>query len=510
MRSLKEIAKYVGADPSQTRLEPGTSTGVQDLECDSRQIKSGCAFVALKGTRVSGWDYILDAQQRGACAVITPSENQQALEQTPGLMQQLKIPVIYMRPDFPLARLACWFYNHPSRHLSLIGVTGTNGKSTVAEITAQWLNALGRRCAVMGTLGWGFLPDLVPVPNTTLEPLKLQQSLAALKYRGALYASIEVSSIGAAQGRVDGCRFVAGGFTNLTRDHLDYHGTMEAYAEAKERFLSMVYDSGQLCLNGDDDYGRELASKYSETLIYSRSPEFFRSFGHFSSTSWLWIRHVDYRPDGLKLQVESSFGKGECELGFLGSFNVENFACALGMLLSLGFSLDELLRYAPSLKPVPGRMETFFTPGKTQIVVDYAHTPDGVEQALRAVKAHHPGGKVWCVLGCGGDRDKGKRAIMAIKASVYADRAVFTSDNPRSEDPAAILNDMAAGVGDASNAVYIEDRGKAIKYAWEHASADDVVVIAGKGHEDYQIFADRTVHFSDREVAGELTGDRHD
>ncbi|MGN0902546.1 MAG: Mur ligase family protein, partial [Succinivibrio sp.] len=285
----------------------------------------------------------------------------------------------------------------------------------------------------------------------------------------------------------------------------DYHQTMENYAKAKGEFLKRI-PADRLSLNIDNKQGCEYSQELGRSVSYSCNPDFMSSSAALMSSKYVWIKSINYKKDGIAVDVESSFGNGKCEFGLLGHFNVENFACALSVLLSMGFNLDKLLSSASMLKPVKGRMECFSAPKKPHIVVDYAHTPDGVEQVLRGVRDHHETGEIWAVLGCGGDRDKGKRPIMAIKASVYADHAVFTSDNPRTEDPDAILNDMLAGVGEATNVIAIADRKAAIEYAFTHAGPDDCVVIAGKGHEDYQIFKDRTIHFSDRELASELTG----
>lgn len=322
---------------------------------------------------------------------------------------------------------------------------------------------------------------------------------------GARFAALEVSSIGVCEGRIDGCTFVAGGFTNLTRDHLDYHKTMENYAKAKEDFLRRV-PKERLVINVDNEQGCKYADTFGKCVAYSCKSDFMGSVSSLIYSQYVWIKSVTYKPHGIALEIESTFGSGKCEIGLLGGFNVENFACALTVLLSMGYDFEKLLRGASKLKPIKGRMECFSAEGKPHIVVDYAHTPDGVEQVLRGVREHHPNGKVFCIIGCGGDRDKGKRPIMAIKASVFSDMAILTSDNPRSEDPESILRDMASGVGEANNVVLIADRRKAIEYAFEKAGPKDCIVIAGKGHEDYQIFKDKTIHFSDREIACELLG----
>ena len=497
MKTLKEVYRYLGI-----RKKVETDIEFNDLEVDSRNVKAGNIFIALKGTKVNGLDYAQKAIDSGALAIVYEQGN----EPDEQLIKSVKIPFIKLPAKKNLGEFCSWFYDNPSISLSLIGVTGTNGKSTITQLLAQWISgSFSNKCAVLGTLGYGFLPKLEKSSNTTLDAVRLQRTLADMVKQGARYAALEVSSIGVCEGRIDGCHFAAGGFTNLTRDHLDYHKTMEEYASAKFRFLERV-PSSRVAVNLDDAEGQRMAERLGNVIAYSCSPDFSGSSASLFYSQYVYVKKAVYKPSGISLEIESSYGQGKCDIKLLGGFNVQNFVCALSIMLSLGFNFDKLMKTASSLKPVRGRMECFKKSGLPHIVVDYAHTPDGVEQVLRGVREHHPDGRIWCVLGCGGDRDKGKRPIMAIKASVYADMAVFTSDNPRTEDPAAILKDMASGVSLASNVVMIEDRKKAIEYAFEHATEKDCIVIAGKGHEDYQIFKDKTIHFSDREIACSLLG----
>jgi UDP-N-acetylmuramoyl-L-alanyl-D-glutamate--2,6-diaminopimelate ligase len=497
MKKLKQIVSFLGLKKKVEDIE------VLDLEIDSRKIKEGSAFLALKGTRTNGLKYMRSAQEAGAAAILYQEKNPPSDEDLEGIT----IPVIKIPKDKKIGLLASWFYDNPSNKIGLIGITGTNGKSTITQLIAQWLSfGMDTKCAVLGTLGFGFLPDLQKSSNTTLDAVTLQKTLYQMVHQGAHYAALEVSSIGAVEGRIDGCTFSAAGYTNLTRDHLDYHKTMENYAEAKLNFLKRVPPK-RIVLNVDNEQGIKYSEELHGCVAYSCKSDFFSSTNSLLFNRYVWIKSATYKAHSIVIEVESSYGSGKCEIGLLGGFNVENFACALTVLLNLGFPLDKLLSTASKLKPIKGRMECFTAEHKPHIVVDYAHTPDGVEQVLRGVREHHPDGDIWCVLGCGGDRDKGKRPIMAIKASVFADHAVFTSDNPRTEDPKAILDDMQNGViAEAHNFVCIEDREKAIRYAFEHATEKDCVVIAGKGHEDYQIFKDKTIHFSDREIACKLLG----
>lgn len=496
MKKLKEIFQYLGIKRKAPDIE------CTSLEVDSRQVKKGSLFVALKGTKANGLDYAKKAYELGAVAIMFEEGNTPSEE----LLKEVPVPFIKLSAKRNLGEFCSFFYDEPSKRLGLIGITGTNGKSTITQLIAQWLSVtFSTKCAVFGTLGYGFLPTLKKSSNTTLDAVRLQQTLNEMVKEGARFAALEVSSIGVCEGRIDGCTFVAGGFTNLTRDHLDYHKTMENYAKAKEDFLRRV-PKERLVINVDNEQGCKYADTFGKCVAYSCKSDFMGSVSSLIYSQYVWIKSVTYKPHGIALEIESTFGSGKCEIGLLGGFNVENFACALTVLLSMGYDFEKLLRGASKLKPIKGRMECFSAEGKPHIVVDYAHTPDGVEQVLRGVREHHPDGKVFCIIGCGGDRDKGKRPIMAIKASVFSDMAILTSDNPRSEDPESILRDMASGVGEANNVVLIADRRKAIEYAFEKAGPKDCIVIAGKGHEDYQIFKDKTIHFSDREIACELLG----
>ena len=494
MRTLKDLCTF-----THNCCDKNDDIELTSLQTDSRLCKENSVFVAIKGTHVNGCDYLLKAQQNGACVAIVDEDNKPTSLQLDGV----KIPILYRQSSQSLASIAAWFYDYPSKKLKLIGITGTNGKSTITTIIAQWLGfILNGKVGLLGTLGYGFLPNLNKSANTTLDAVNLQRVLAYMVDEGAKYAAMEVSSIGVCEGRVDDCNFYAAGFTNLTRDHLDYHKTMENYAKAKESFLSMA-DSSMITINIDDSCGSKFADEFLGCTAVSlkKKSDMKEQFARY-----VCVEDVLYKEDGMKIKFDTYKGKGVLDCNLLGTFNVENLAVALGVLLSLKVPFEKLMAQGSKLKPVKGRMECFNGENKPHLVVDYAHTPDGVEQVLRGVRVHHKDGKIWCILGCGGDRDKGKRPIMAIKACVYADNVIFTSDNPRSEDPNSIIDDMIKGVENAHNYKCIVDRVKAIKYAFKHASVGDCIVIAGKGHEDYQIFKEGTVSYSDRKLAASLAG----
>lgn len=495
-RTLAQLKEYLKITVKQADHK----VKLTSLEIDSRKLQKNSVFLALKGHKVNGHNFIAKALEAGVAAVIvTDSRYQvpQEIKESPRLNSKLLYPPVAVETGV----LASWFYGDPTSKLRLLGVTGTNGKSTVTHMLAYLLQSMGKKCAILGTLGYGFLGNLQKSANTTLNAVDLQRALASFLDEGAGWGALEVSSIGVCEGRIEGCHFHGGGFTNLTRDHLDYHKTEEAYFEAKKRFLEMV-PPRYLCINDLDKKARMINMAIPGVIAFGEGPR----VPAFVDQNYVWIKKIDYLEDGMKLNIVSSYGQGECKLNLLGRFNALNFACALSMLLCHNLPFKALLDGASKIKPVAGRMECYYKQGKPRIIVDYAHTPDGIESALKAVREHlHEKGKVTIVMGCGGDRDVGKRSIMAMKACVYADRVILTNDNPRTENEDQIINDMLLGVPQEYKAVTIEkDRKKAILLAFKEAKACDVVLIAGKGHEDYQIFKDQTVHFSDREIAQSL------
>jgi UDP-N-acetylmuramoyl-L-alanyl-D-glutamate--2,6-diaminopimelate ligase len=473
---------------------------VSELVRDSREVVPGALYIPVKGLHADGYSFMAQAQEKGAAAILADTDAKVDGSAFAGIT----IPVIRCKttPAF-MQQFAKWFYRDPSSSLKLFGITGTNGKSTTAWLVSQILTSCGIKCGILGTLGNGFLPKLWKTTNTTLGPVELERTLARMLREGAAAAAMEVSSIGISEGRIKGLTFEGVAFTNLTRDHLDYHGTMENYFEAKK---SLFMDGLPCALNVADEWGRRILGSLKDpqsAFLYSAD-----GTTSFSGTErYIRIEQPRFLRDGMQfdLRVGDRVIK-RVRTQLLGRFNLENIACALSLLVRCGYDPDELAAALPKAKPVTGRMECFRREGHPDIVVDYAHTPDGVEKALEAARDHHPQGRVIAVVGCGGDRDSGKRPLMAIKASVGADLAVFTSDNPRSEDPDAIIDDMMLGVKEAHNVKRCTDRREAIELAVKSAGPDDVVVICGKGHEDYQIFKDRTIHFSDREIAAKIQG----
>ncbi len=466
---------------------------VNRLELDSRKVRSGDTFVAIIGHAVDGRKYIETAVKSGATAVLA-----QACEQFPHghIDTQSGVPVVYVADlDKHLSELGGRLYGkHDSQ---LIGVTGTNGKTTITQLIAQWIQLLGQKAAVMGTTGNGFLDSLRPAANTTGSAIEIQETLSDLAARGAEYTALEVSSHGLVQGRVKKLAFNVGVFTNLSRDHLDYHGTMEEYAKAKFSLFT-AHECENAVINVDDETGNAWVEKLPHAVGVSLHSE-------PKTQRRNWATDVSYAESGITLQFDGSWGNGELHVPLIGEFNASNVMLAFTSLLCLGFDKHELLNTAAQLKPVLGRMELFQTSDKAKIVVDYAHTPDALEKALLALRVHC-NGKLWAIVGCGGDRDKGKRPMMASVAEKFADQVILTDDNPRSEDPVQIIKDMLVGLEHPEQSKVEHSRFFAAKFAIENASADDIILLAGKGHEDYQVLADETVHYSDRESAQTLLG----
>ncbi|HEY3588601.1 MAG TPA: UDP-N-acetylmuramoyl-L-alanyl-D-glutamate--2,6-diaminopimelate ligase [Buttiauxella sp.] len=471
---------------------------LREMTLDSRVAASGDLFVALVGHQADGRRYIPQAIAQGVAAVVAEAEG----EANDGEVREMHgVPVIYLSQLHQrLSALAGRFYREPSSALRLVGVTGTNGKTTTAQLLAQWSQLLGETSAVMGTVGNGLLGNVKPTENTTGSAVDVQQVLANLAEQGASFAAMEVSSHGLVQHRVSALKFAASVFTNLSRDHLDYHGDMAGY-EAAKWLLFSEHDYGHAIINADDEVGRNWLARLPDAVAVTMEDNLQPG----CRGRWLKATNVRYHDGGATVRFSSSWGDGEIESRLMGAFNVSNVLLALATLLVLGYPIEESVKTAPSLQPVCGRMEVFSAPGKPTVVVDYAHTPDALEKALQAARLHCSG-KLWCVFGCGGDRDKGKRPIMGGIAEQYADVVVVTDDNPRTEEPKAIVADILVGMLDAGRAHVVSGRAEAVTNAIMQASENDVVLVAGKGHEDYQIVGTRRLDYSDRVTVARLLG----
>ncbi|MEZ8825236.1 UDP-N-acetylmuramoyl-L-alanyl-D-glutamate--2,6-diaminopimelate ligase [Vibrio amylolyticus] len=470
-----------------------SSLAVTHLELDSRKISNADTFVAVKGQLVDGRKYIESAIEKGASSVIA-----QACSHHPhgSIEHSQAVPIVYVNElDIYLSALAGRYY--PNKPHTVIGVTGTNGKTTITQLIAQWIGLLNQSAAVMGTTGNGFLDNLQPALNTTGSALEIQQTLNRLAVEGADYAALEISSHGLVQGRVKALPFSVGVFTNLSRDHLDYHGTMEEYGDAKKSLFT-EHQCNSAVINMDDPVGAKWCEELPEAIGVSLKP-------CGKSKNSVYATSVDYSESGITLSFSGLYGDGTFTAPLIGEFNACNLLLALTTLLSLGFDKQSLLESAKNIAPVLGRMELFKADNRAKVVVDYAHTPDALEKALQALKVHCSG-RLWAIFGCGGDRDVGKRPMMAKIAETHADKIILTDDNPRSESPTLIVDDMLAGLDFAEKAHVEHNRYQALCYALSQAAAEDIILLAGKGHEDYQVMAKETVHYSDRESAQTLLG----
>ena len=462
------------------------------MTADSRQVQAGSLFVAYKGDATDGRAYIPQAITSGASAVMWEQE---------GFAWNADWKV----PNQPLAglkqavgMLASEFYGKPSEQLWMVGVTGTNGKTTCSHWLAQAFTALGRQSAVVGTLGNGLLSSLSKTSNTTPDAIVLHGLLADYLAQKAKVVAMEVSSHGLDQGRVNGVAFDIAVFTNLTRDHLDYHGDMQAYGEAKKKLFALD-GLKTAVLNRDDAFGAKLAA---ELTAQGKSVMTYGLNKDFAGANDIAVKSMQLTDKGMRLDVTTPKGDATISANVIGQFNAYNLLAVLASLLSSEVALADAVQALSNIKPVAGRMQQCGGGVHPLIVVDYAHTPDALEQVLKSLRAQlTANAELICVFGCGGDRDEGKRPLMGKVASGLASRLIVTSDNPRSESPASIIQAVIAGAG--SQATSVENRADAIKQAIKTAKKGDVVLIAGKGHEDYQEIAGVKYPFSDMQVAQE-------
>ncbi|MDA8361226.1 MAG: UDP-N-acetylmuramoyl-L-alanyl-D-glutamate--2,6-diaminopimelate ligase [Gammaproteobacteria bacterium] len=462
---------------------------ISGIGLDSRCVDRGGLFIALAGHAHDGRAFVADAVARGAACVVSET----------GVPDTIGSVPVFVCPRLRslVGPMAARFYGEPSHQLQVIGVTGTNGKTTVAHALAR---ALGTRvpCGVMGTLGNGLPDALTPSSRTTPDAVTMHRWLARFREQGMGAVVSEVSSHALDQERVGGVRFAGAIFTNLTRDHLDYHHDMAQYGAAKARLFAMP-GLRFAVLNADDPFSATLAATLQPSTTI---------WWYGVSRGTVHIRAIEALPHGLCLHLTTPEGDVRLDSPLFGDFNARNLAAVLCALLAMGWCVSDAIAALATVGPVAGRMERFVIgPARPLVVIDYAHTPDALEQALKAVR-RHTAAAIWCVFGCGGDRDQGKRPLMGACASRLADHVIVTHDNPRHEDPARIVTDILAGIDGAQRerVTVIADRREAIVHAIEHADAQDVVLVAGKGHEDYQQFGDACVPYSDRWTVQSLAG----
>ena len=504
IQSTKALLAKFGVDAPDIRIE--------GLTLDSREVNTRLAFLAIKGHERDGRDFIPQAISLGARVILAQTDDSEAH----GQMEMRDHSVIISLYELPqmLSALAAAFYDYPAQKMTTVAVTGTNGKTSTVQLLTQLKDALGTRSASMGTLGSSvFEGDATqwsntPAANTTPDAIRMQYLLADFVQSEVRHTAFEASSHALVQGRLGTVKTDIAVFTNLTRDHLDYHGTMEEYGKAK-RLLLCQPGLKAVVLNANDDESNKWdnVADNAITRIWTGIDEsadgaLFRAHNNPQSRH-CFATNASYHSGGCSFELVSSWGSAAISLPLFGKFNISNVLSAIGTLLAEGERFDAVVKAVNAITPVPGRMEVFPVPGAANLVVDYAHTPDALEKVLLSAK-FHTAGKVWCVFGCGGDRDTGKRPLMGQAAEAGADAIVITTDNSRSEDPESIAQDIITGLKDSSLAVSIPDREQAIRHCLAHADKSDIIIVAGKGHEDYQIIGDKKTNYNERAVVARL------
>jgi len=469
----------------------GVDAMICGLQLDSRKVQAGDLFLAVPGELHDGRQFIEQAVANGAAAVVAQAP-------VAGFVDDIPVPLVEL-PELGLEAgfLAAKFYRHPSRDMHMVGVTGTNGKTTTSRLIAQLGRALGKSCGVIGTLGATLGDDVAEAGNTTPDPVSLQRQLALWRDQGVFAVSMEVSSHALVQGRVNGVEYETAVYTNLSHDHLDYHGSMDAYGRAK---LQLFATEGlqHAVINLDDEFVdrvRAVVDGSVQVLTYSAS----------GAPADVRVENARFDAAGVKAELHTPWGSAQFASPLPGDFNLANVIAAVTAMTLSGEDLLCVLDAVARLQPVPGRMQTIPNPLGLQVIVDYAHTPDALEQVLQALEPHVEGALV-TVFGCGGERDREKRQLMGRVACSLSDRVVVTTDNPRGENPLDIMRDIESGC--SGEYLLVEDRAQAIAWALTGAVAGDCIVIAGKGHEDYQIVDGERLHFSDEEQARDVLARR--
>ena len=487
MKKLSQLAALVpGAEVV------GVDKEITSIQHDSRKVEAGTLFVAIPGVHVDGHTFIPQAVKSGAVAVLTTRKD----AEVPEGIAKLVVPELQPALD----AMVPFFHDYPARSMRVIGITGTNGKTTTSYLTRAILRHAGKKVGLIGTIQIMIEDEVLPIHNTTPDVVELQNTLALMKAKGMDYVVMEVSSHALDQNRVAGIEFDTAVFTNLTQDHLDYHKTMENYKLAKAKLFEHVSEAGAkqgktAVVNIDDAAGQTMLEHAACAHL---------TYGIHAENADLRATDIDVRADGAHFTLNhSSFGKMQLALHITGIFNVYNVMSAVGAALAEHIAPEHIRAVLENFTAVPGRFELVKGGQDFAVIVDYAHTPDGVENVLKTAREIAKR-KIIAVFGCGGDRDRTKRPIMGRLAAELADVVIATSDNPRSEDPNFILSEVEAGVKEKIGSKHhelIPDRHEAIFRAIELAETDDIVVILGKGHEDYQILKDKTIHFDDREQA---------
>jgi UDP-N-acetylmuramoyl-L-alanyl-D-glutamate--2,6-diaminopimelate ligase len=467
---------------------------IGNIRYDSRKAERNDMFIAVRGTALDGHRYLRDVIQKGVKAIVV--EDDTAVPDAM-CMHEGVVKIVVTDGRAALSRLSANFYGHPSRQLSVIGVTGTNGKTTTTHILSAIFNAVGGKAGLIGTIEYRIGDEAFPASHTTPESVELQEMLRNMTDAGCTHAVMEVSSHALVQRRVDDVRFRAAVFTNLTQDHLDYHGTMEEYFSAKHRLFTMLEANSTAVVNINSPYGTRILKDCAGAHV---------TYGTGDRADYR-AANIEATLRGIEFAVEHGRKTEQIKSRLTGRFNVSNILAAYACSTSLGVEPAHITGGIESMPGIRGRFESILSPDGWIAIIDYSHTPDALENVLGAIRDIKPPlGKIITVFGCGGDRDRTKRPLMGKIAEELSDRVIVTSDNPRTEDPEKILDDILGGISDRSMIVREVNRRQAIGIALTEARKDDVVLIAGKGHETYQVIGTNRIHFDDREVVYEYIG----
>lgn len=484
---LKELLKAL----KSYEIQGSEDTEVFDIQYDSRAVGKGSLFVAIRGEKTDGNLFAMQAVEKGAVALVTDRSKESGVRS-----QEYAATIIYVpNAREALARISAAFYGEPATKLKLVGITGTNGKTTTSFLVESILREAGLNPGVIGTINYRYAGKVLSAPNTTPESLDLQRLLREMVDSGVKSVVMEVSSHALDQERVGGCIFDVGVFTNLTQDHLDYHLTMDKYFEAKARLFTDFIDEGRVAvINMDDPKGEELSKRAVGRVIGYGVKGKGRGRGRETN---MYPKDIKLGVEGIEGTLATPSGDIRIKSSLVGEFNLYNILAAIGAGVGLALPVEAIEKGISDLKNVPGRLERVDAGQPFTILVDYAHTPDALERVLSTIRGLTDK-RIIMVFGCGGDRDKGKRPIMGKIAAEYSDVVIVTSDNPRTEEPMRIIEDIKAGT---TGVRVIPDRREAIREAIREANEGDVVLLAGKGHEDYQIIGKEKIHFDDREEA---------
>lgn len=496
----KALSKVLKKHFNKEQLGEFASLDVSGVSLDSRAISEGVMFIAYPGHQSDGRQYLQQAVDAGASALVVEKEDLEKFATVKSDVAEFSGAPLIAIENLAQASgdIAARFYGNPTRKMSVTGITGTNGKTSCCYLLAQALEFLNYPTLMLSTIGNGNPTNLQATTNTTPDAVSLQRICAEYLQHKNHYMTMEVSSHGLLQGRVNGVEFTVALFTNLSVDHLDYHGDMESYFQAK-RQLFLNKDLKAVVINADDEYGRRLLKDNKikcQKIAYSQFSKDSAEHHELPTEHWITADNSELSLNGLKADLHTPWGSAKLHSRLLGQFNLSNLMAVAG---ALGVMLGDSHKWIIALNsanPVPGRMQQFSAPGKPTVVVDYAHTPDALEKALSALKAHCEKGKVWGIFGCGGDRDNSKRSIMGQVVEVNADEVIITDDNPRTEKREAIVDMIRQGMKN-KDVPYISSRFEAIKYALENASTEDMILVAGKGHEDYQVIGTEKIDYSD-------------